>query len=110
MIFGSSWCSACPEELLQISGLYSKWKEQGVEVVFVSLDTDAEVFKNFVERFPFVSISDYKKWESPAVKNYHIFETPTIFLLDKNRKIILRPNDAKQLDSWIDFYLIKGNQ
>lgn len=64
---------------MQISGLYSKWKEQGVEVVFVSLDTEAEVFKNFVERFPFVSISDYKKWESSAVKNYHIFETPTIF-------------------------------
>lgn len=110
LIFGSSGCSACSDELLQISGLYSKWKEQGVEVIFVSLDTDAEVFKNFVDRFPFISVSDYKKWESPAVKNYHIFETPTIFLLDKNRKIILRPNDAKQLDSWIDFYLIKGNQ
>jgi hypothetical protein len=30
-------------------------------------------------------------------------------LLDKNRKIILRPNSVKQMDAWVDWYLVKGN-
>jgi hypothetical protein len=38
-----------------------------------------------------------------------VFGTPTMYLLDKNRKIILRPNSVKQMDAWVDWYLVKGN-
>ena len=110
LIFGSSWCPACPEELMQIVRLYQKWRAQGVEVVFVSLDEDAEPFKKFISPLPFISISDYQKWESSIVKSYHVFATPTIYLLDKNLEIMLRPNSVKQLDSWIDWYLVKENE
>lgn len=110
VVFGASWCPQCPQELSKISGLYKKWKEQDVEVVFVSLDEDEEIFKNFAGVFPFISICDYKKWDSDIVKSYHVFATPTIYLLDDQRKILLRPNSVKQLDSWIDWYLVQGNK
>lgn len=109
LVFAASWCPACPQELMHIAGLYQKWKKHSLEVVFVSLDEDSEIFKKFVSPFPFVSICDYQKWESPIVNSYHVFATPTIFLLDNKREIILRPNSAKQLDSWIDWYLVQGN-
>ncbi|MFW5757846.1 MAG: TlpA disulfide reductase family protein [Bacteroidota bacterium] len=38
VVFEASWCKQCRRELSEISGLYKKWKEQSVEVVFVSLD------------------------------------------------------------------------
>ena len=84
---------------MQIVRIYQKWKKYGVEVVFVSLDEDSEIFKKLASPLPFISISDYQKWESPIVKSYHVFATPTIYLLDQKRKILLRPNSAKQLDS-----------
>ena len=108
LVFGASWCPACPEELSQIAGLYEGWKKQGVEVVFVSLDEDKQTFKNFAGNFPFISMCDYQKWESPVVKDYHVFATPTMYLLDNKREILLRPNSVKHMDLWVDWYLVKG--
>jgi thiol-disulfide isomerase/thioredoxin len=102
--FGASWCPRCAEELAQLHPLYKKWKSKGVEVVFISLDTDKASFKEFSSIFDFVSMCDYQKWENKAVNDYHVFATPTFFLLDKDDKIILRPNSVKQVDAWVDYY------
>ncbi len=110
VVFGASWCPQCPVELSQIARLYPKWKAQNIEVVFVSLDDSKEVFINFAGVFPFISICDYQKWESPVVKTYHVFATPTIYLLDDKREILLRPHSVSQLDSWVDWYLVQGNK
>lgn len=110
LVFGSSWCPACPQELMQIAGLYQKWKKHSLEVIFVSLDEDNELLRQFIKPFPFISVCDYQKWESPIVKAYHVFATPTIFLLDSKREIILRPNSVQQLDAWVDWFLVPDSQ
>ena len=110
LVFGASWCPQCPQELLQVTNLYGKWKSQGVEVVFVSLDENETAFRNFTEIFPFISLCDFRKWDSPIVEKYHVFATPTFYLLDNERKIVLRPNSASQMDSWVDWYLVKGGR
>ncbi|WP_396144499.1 peroxiredoxin family protein [Flavobacterium sp.] len=107
VVFGASWCPKCKEELPEIAKLYSKWKAKEVEVIFIALEEDEKVFKNFTKGFPFISYSDNKKWESKIVKDYYVFSTPTIFLLDHKREIILRPNSVKQMDAWVDWYLSK---
>lgn len=105
VIFGASWCQKCAEELGQLLPLYEKWKSKGVEVVFVSLNTDTKAFQSFSSILPFISTCDYKKWNTQAVQDYYVFATPTLFLLDSNHKIILRPNSVKQLDTWVDYYI-----
>lgn len=110
VIFGASWCPKCAEELSQLLPLYEKWKLKGVEVVFISLDTDKTIFKSFSSRFPFVSMCDYKKWNTEAVNDYYVFATPTLFMMDKDLKIILRPNSVKQIDAWVDFYLKENKE
>ena len=95
----------CNEELPEITKLYDKWKLNGVEVVFVALEEDKKSFMDFAKTFPFPSYSDNKKWESNIVKDYYVFSTPTMFLLDNKREIILRPNSVKQMDAWVDWNL-----
>ncbi|MFW6352407.1 MAG: TlpA family protein disulfide reductase, partial [Bacteroidota bacterium] len=109
VVFGASWCPACPAELSKIAGLYEEWKKHAVEVVFISLDEDKQTFKNFAGNFPFISMCDYQKWESPVVKDYHVFATPTMYLLDNKQEILLRPNSVNHMDSWVDWYLVEGN-
>ena len=102
IIFGGSWCNQCRSEMIQLLPLYTNWKSKGLEVVFISLDTDKKEYENFTAPFPFYSACDYKKWETQAAKVYYVSSSPTIFLLDGNNKIILRPPTVASLDSWLD--------
>ena len=110
IVFGASWCPKCTEELPEIAKLYPKWKTNSVEVVFVSLDEEKKTYHNFVKDFPFISTCDFKKWESPIVNDYYVFGTPTMYFLDNKREILLRPNSVKQMDAWVDWYLVEGNK
>jgi thiol-disulfide isomerase/thioredoxin len=110
MVFGASTCPKCQEEIPEIAQLYSKWKAQGVEVVFISLDENPQEFQQFVSALPFISSCDFKKWQSPIAEAYYVFGTPTVFLLDNKREILLRPNSVKQMDAWVDWFLIQGNK
>lgn len=107
IIFGASWCPKCNEELTLITQLYSKCKMAGLEVIFVSLDSESKVFDRFIKTFPFFSTCDYKKWDSKAAEDYHIFATPTMFLLNSNHEIVLRPNNVKQVEDWVNMKLTK---
>jgi len=106
VVFAAGWCNHCQQEVPKIAALYEKWLKQGVEVVLVTLDETPSEFAQFAARFPFICTSDFKKWESKMVKDYYIFGTPSMFLLDKDRKIILRPSSVQQVDAWVDWFLI----
>jgi thiol-disulfide isomerase/thioredoxin len=103
VIFGASWCTACSEEMAQLLPLYKKWNAKGIEVVFVSMDTDKKTFLEYSSVMPFISICDYKKWDTQAAKDYYVSSSPTIYLLGKNNEIILRPRLVKAIDAWVDY-------
>jgi thiol-disulfide isomerase/thioredoxin len=107
VVFGGSWCSQCKAETIQLIMRYYKWKAKELEVIFVSLDTDKNEFKNFTAPFPFYSACDYKNWDTQAAKDYYVSSSPTIFLLDSNNKIILRPPTVEILDGWLDSFTVK---
>ena len=109
IIFGGSWCPQCRAEMIQLLPRYNNWKDKGLEVIFVSLDTDKKEFENFTAPFPFYSACDYKKWETQAAKDYYVSSSPTILLLDSNNKIILRPPTIASLDSWLESNSAKIN-
>lgn len=102
VVFGASWCPRCTEEIPEIAKLYEKWKSKNIEVVFVSLDDNQENYQNFVKDFPFISTCDFQKWDSKIIKDYYVFATPTIYLLNSNREILLRPISIKQIDAWVE--------
>jgi len=107
MVFGASTCPKCAEEIPQIAEKYSKWKAEGVEVVFISLDEIEQDYRQFIDSFPFISSCDFQKWKSPIVESYYVFATPSMFLLDNKREILLRPNSVEQMDTWVEWFLIK---
>jgi peroxiredoxin len=102
VVFGGSWCPQCKQETMQLIMRYNKWKVKEVQVVMVSLDTDKKALEEFASDFPYTLVCDYKKWETQAAKDYYVSSSPTIFLLDSNNTIILRPPTVASLDSWLD--------
>lgn len=110
VVFGASWCPKCMEELPKLIQNYVQWRNLGVEVVYVSLDTQSQVFDQAVKTYPFFAYCDFKKWESQVVQDYYVFGTPTFYLLNNKREIILRPNSIDQVNAWVDWFLVQGNK
>ena len=106
VVFGASWCPKCVEEIPKLTDNYVKWRNLGVEVVYISLDTEQEDFEKSVSSYPFFAYCDYKKWDSKVAQDYYVFGTPTFYLLDSKREILLRPTSINQIDAWVDWYLV----
>lgn len=101
LVFGASWCPKCVTEIPEITTNYQELKSKGMEVVFISLDTDTTQYVEFASKFPWVSTCDFKGWDSPLAKKYYINGTPTLFLLDKELKIKLRPLSVAHVKAWV---------
>lgn len=103
VVFGSSWCNKCSEEIPKIKTFYDQWKKKyDLEVVLISLDTDAAKYEAFVKDFPWISSCDYKSWEGKNARDYCVFGTPTMYLLDSNQKIVLKPISPEQINAWLE--------
>jgi len=105
VFFGASWCQKCLEETHQLIEKYVKWRNLGVEVVYISLDTEQEGFEKLLSSCPFFAYCDYKKWDSQVVQDYYVFSTPTFYLLNNKRELLLKPSSVSQLDAWVDWFL-----
>lgn len=105
VIFGSSWCPKCQEEFVLLQEKYSQWKEAyNLEIIFISLDTETDKYNSFVKNFTWISSCDFKGWETKSAIDYCVFATPTMYLLDTENKILLKPGSTGQLDSWFYVY------
>ncbi|MET0945526.1 MAG: thioredoxin family protein [Flavobacterium sp.] len=103
VVFGSSWCPKCIEDIPKIKSFYEQWKsEYGLEVILVSLDNEKEKYEAFTKDFPWISSCDLKGWEGKGARNYCVFGTPTLYLLDYNNKIVLKPISPEQVQAWLE--------
>ncbi len=107
VVFAAGWCPKCRTEVPEMARLYPKWKAAGMDVLLISLDDNAESFAEFTSGLPFLSYCDLRKWESYPAKDYHVFGTPTMFLLDDKQTILLRPTSVNQVDAWVDWFLLE---
>ena len=102
LVFWASWCPHCVEELPTLKKVVDEAQKNGknIMVVAISLDTDQKQWQQFVEQnqlSTWVNISDFKSWNGTIPKRYNIYATPTLFLLDKDKKIIAKLETVQQL-------------
>jgi thiol-disulfide isomerase/thioredoxin len=105
VVFMAGWCEHCRQELPELVQLWPQWRAQGLSAVLVSLDESREAFEEFTAPVPFTVTTDLGKWESQPVKDYHVFGTPTYYLLDSDHRIVLRPASLSHLQAWADYTL-----
>jgi len=102
IIFYASWCPHCQTLLPEIYDLYKKQKEKKFEVLAVSIDTSRTDWLNFVQnkKLDWLNVSDLEGWDGTAAIDYYLYATPTMFLIDKNRKIIAKPTTVEELKTF----------
>lgn len=99
VIFWSTWCKPCTEDLPQILSLYSQYRRLGFEVVGVNLDTTPELVQPYIteHKVPWSSIHERGGLESGPGKAFGIISLPTMFLVDKTGTVISRSTSVQEM-------------
>ena len=96
LVFWASWCPHCTQEVPKLQ----EWAKGTKNTLFlaVSLDEDYTAFQNAVAQFPnMLHICDLQKWNGKIATDYYITATPTLFVLDKDRKIVGKYSNVSSL-------------
>ncbi|MBN2614942.1 MAG: redoxin domain-containing protein [Bacteroidales bacterium] len=104
LIFWASWCPHCTASLPGLEKYYNPRDTQKLQVVAVSIDTDKKAVEKAVkdEGYQWPVIAQLKGWDSPIAETYNVSATPTFFLLDQNKRIVLKTTDVKTLESFLN--------
>jgi|GEM_PF-2912606 len=101
IVFWASWCEHCQKEIPELRAMYADLKKQDVEVVAMGMDDNAQIHQLVSQVNPWVSHFVGRDWNAPTTQRYHVFGTPTYFLVDKNMKIVARPKSANEVAQWL---------
>lgn len=89
--FWASWCRPCRAENPNVVKLYNHYNKHGFEVFSVSLDSNKEMWKKAIQQDGLVwpnHVSDLKKWQNAAARDYGVKSIPFTVLIDKDGKVI----------------------
>jgi peroxiredoxin len=87
VVFWAGWCPHCTEEMPKLQ----EWAKntKNTLVLAISLDEDYTAFQTAAAQFPnMLHTCDLQKWNGKITSDYYVVATPTLFLLDKERKIV----------------------
>jgi len=105
IIFYVSTCSHCRQLMPKIVEKRRKMPSNKLEIIAVSIDENLEEWERYISTndFEWINVRETKGWDGAVASAYSIFSTPAIFLLDKTRKIIAKPNDWNELKKALEF-------
>ena len=83
--FWATWCPPCVDEIPTIKRIAETYRNQGLEVVGVSLDREEKALRDFVKREKLSYVQVFEKEKARAItKSYGVWGIPSVFLIDKN--------------------------
>ncbi len=104
--FYSPTCGHCRESAPKLKKFVDDYKGKGAEVVAIAIDQTPEEWKKFIREFKlgnaingydFTQRTDYRR-------QFDVWTTPTIYILDKDKKIIGRKLPVEQIEDFMLFH------
>lgn len=115
LCFWDPTCGHCKEEVPHLDSIYQKkWKAEGVKLVGIMTDGGRENWLNYIKEnklngwIHIYQTDETKdaiyKTNKPGYRQlYDIYQTPMIYLLDKEKNIIAKKLTYLQVDDFIEF-------
>lgn len=97
--FWATWCGPCRAEMPSLNNLYNEFKDKGLVVLAVSVDTSEKPVRSFIKdlKLSFPVLMDKNK--AVSFDEYGVFGLPTTFLINKNGMITEKIMGEREWDS-----------
>jgi len=98
--FWASWCSACRSLNTSLIELYEKYRDTGMIIIAVSLDSSNDEWTGAIadDRLDWINLSDLNGWNNEVALLYNINEIPAVYMLDSEGRILESGLDTGRLD------------
>lgn len=98
-------CGHCKEATPKLKAYYDKPKDYGVEVFAVCTTSDRAKWTKYIEDNKITWINGWDPTRSSHFDYYYnVQSTPTIYILDKNKKIIAKKLGVEEIGPFIENY------
>ena len=102
LVFWEPDCGHCKQTIPEIWKIYEKYQQKNVKVFAVCTQYDKDKWMNFINEHKLFWINVYDSEYNTNFRNlYDIYSTPTIYLLDKDKKIVAKRIGTESLDDLI---------
>jgi peroxiredoxin len=108
--FWATWCNACIVELPNVLRTYREFKDQGFEIIGLSLDEDRERLVEFISKqdIGWPQLFDGKGWKMEIAQLYRVSSLPATFLLDRSGTIRYKNVRGSELARRVQELLAEG--
>lgn len=99
-------CGHCRESAPKIQKFVDTYKGKGAEVVAIAIDQSPEEWKKFIKEFKLgnaINGYDYT-YRTDYRHQYDVWTTPTVYIVDKNKKILARNLPVDQIEDFMLFH------
>ncbi|NBG65546.1 TlpA family protein disulfide reductase [Acidiluteibacter ferrifornacis] len=96
-------CGHCKKSTPVLKKIYDKYKTQGLEVFAVGNDFENETWLKYIEdnNLDWINGSDGGDFTSNFRHLYDVYSTPQTYLLDEEKKILIKKIEVEALDDYI---------
>ncbi|MEM6915975.1 MAG: TlpA disulfide reductase family protein [Verrucomicrobiota bacterium] len=107
--FWATWCAPCLAMLPELKEVYSTYRDEGFEVIGISLDESRKELSEFValHKIEWPHYCDALGSENEIAQRYGIRQIPTTFLVGKGGRIIAADLRGEELVSAIEAEITK---
>ena len=106
--FWASWCPDCRVENPNVVAVYNDFKDKGLEIVSVSLDTDKDAWLKGIKEDNLYwenHLSDLKGWNCVPASEYGVAFIPQNVLINNQGKIVAKNLNGEELKAFVSRYL-----
>ena len=106
--FWAAWCPDCRAENPNIVAVYNDFKDKGLDIISVSLDTDKNAWTNAIANDSLSwknHVSELKGWDCSAATEYGVAWIPQNFLIDIDGNIVAKNLNGNDLRIFVENYL-----
>lgn len=96
-------CEHCAEQTPQLVQFYHQWKPKGVDVFAIVVNTEKEEWVNGIKRYNMPWANNVHDPTNRAIyATYFVDNTPEVYVLDPDRKIIAKNLNVDQLQEVLE--------